>query len=165
MDLVNKIKIFPIFLILFMISCNDPNNEIYDYIEESGKFDGSDSCNIDLQKIFHIKFDTLYVFDGYSLSGAVPAIVNNEHNVISDGYIYGTEDERMIFIKNNKIVKDIRRKTSAQISFGSGIKIIKGGIFDAEYSDSLYMAKLYPTPILKVKKYIYKDKACYELDL
>jgi hypothetical protein len=150
-------KIYTLISVLFstiVVGCTSKNfdTQLRDYISSHCDFSTTGTATIDLQNILSISYDTMYLFDGYSLPESVPVIAEGDTNITSKGgYLYGTEDDKVVFVKDKKIIEN-RRWRHKYVRINVSNKITKCGIFDGAIVDSLYEAQMYSSSIFKVAR-------------
>jgi hypothetical protein len=157
--------IFALFSII-LVGCTSKNfdTQLRDYINSYCDFRTTDTAIIDLQNILSISYDTMYLFDGYSLPESVSVIAEGDTNIVSNGgYIYGTEDDKVVFVKDKKIIES-KRWHHKYVRINVSNKITKCGIFDGTISDSLYEAQIYSSSIFNVIKIQNYDEFTYILE-
>jgi hypothetical protein len=143
-------KLFILILSIVFVSCTkNIDNQIKDYIDCHCDFKNNKNCVIDLRKVLSINYDTMYLFDGYTMPESVPLIVENKTIELKGGYLYGNEKDKVIFSLNHKIVYETEWEHKS-IYINENKVIEKNGIFDG---DSITVsAMIYVSPIFKVIK-------------
>lgn len=102
-------------IILFLSSCREQNidEQIYQYIVKNCNFKNKDEYKIDLSEILQFKFDKAYLFGTYSKLSDIREIIGLDYynsNLYGDNNNYvliESELTKIIFIKNNKIIKEL----------------------------------------------------------
>jgi hypothetical protein len=145
-----------------LVNCVRFEDKINLQIKKQCDFSKNDTCIIDFKDVISEDFDTIFIFDGYALPEAPSVIAESNPNIKSNGgAIYGTEDDKIVFVKNKKIIHEERLKHES-IYFEKGIKVQKEGIFDGNMGP-LYEAEMYATSRFEVVKDVDNGKFIYTL--
>jgi hypothetical protein len=138
-------------LILICNSCNRSYNDFNFFLQE--KINGKDSCIVDIKDYFNLDYDTMYVFGAFTPIEGIRTILNmptysNEDLMMPKGFLVQDSQNKIVLIKNHKIVFD--KDVSTPYLLNDGIEIFKEGIFDGEKIK--FFATMYTSSMFKISK-------------
>lgn len=136
------IIVLTIFISTGINSCsNCSEKSIAKYIERTCDFSSDTMCIIDLRQALNMDFDSIYLFNGYDAPEYVDIFIKGKSKKLSSSFIYGNEDELMVFVKNKEVIKNCRL-SHKELHFIKLNEVNKKAIFD---NDTLTIyAKMYP---------------------
>jgi hypothetical protein len=144
-------SIMSLLLILFMCGCVHTDEKINKYIQTHCSFEVGDTCYIDLRKVFKVDYDTMYLFNDFTILDAIQNCLGSksfepkrpfkimaiEYNVYS-----------VVLMKNGKIVYNDYKKYYGSSTIEYGTPICIQGEFDGNIIiDTAY---LYSSSVFKV---------------
>ena len=143
--------------------CTDFDYKVEKYIVEHCDFEDYDTCFIDIKDIINIDFDTLFIFDGYSLPESVTVIAEGDTNIVSEGdFIYGSEIDKIVCVKNKKIIYQAKWQHKSIWLESEGVLVEKDGIFDGK-KGLIYEADMYLTSKFKIVRVKEEDNIYYRM--
>ena len=147
-----KISNFSALAILFylFVGCKHDNTSLKTYIDRHCDFKRNETI-INLKDVFHVDYDTMYIFDSYSLQHDIEAILGMKYQnstFYNSGYIVNEYKRKIILLKKHEIVYDSNFDIK-DIDFAENT-IERKGIFDND--TVLCYATLFTTALFKVTK-------------
>jgi hypothetical protein len=144
-------------IILITTSCLSPIQKIEKYVNKNCNFEIDDTCNIDIQKVLGVEYDTMYIFSSLIPISGVQRIIGTSDfknsNKSADALLGTDSDMKFIFLKKDgKVVYEDKYFSSSLLYLSSDNFIeVKGmGFFDGDSCETFGYMNI--NPIFKVIK-------------